>query len=152
MIPIDQRSTTGPNITVHKVRLFKLAANRTSATIFQVECTTPRKISNPTTQRIEIPRPIFRQPLIAHLEHPLRWLAFEQVDRRGIEFVDYYAVVRLHITSHPIYRADDAPRSTLGLIVPIERDESIRGLHYSDWKRTEAGDLNLPCRKVQHDV
>src|SRR3984893_2078855 len=63
MIPIDQSSTTGANIIVHKVRVSKLPATRIFTTVFQVECTT-RKIDNPISQRMEIARPIFCQSLI----------------------------------------------------------------------------------------
>jgi hypothetical protein len=61
MIPIDQRSTTGPNITVHKVRVSKLPATKIFTTVFQVECTT-RKIDNPISQRTETTAPILLPP------------------------------------------------------------------------------------------
>jgi Membrane dipeptidase (Peptidase family M19) len=60
----EQRSTTGPNIIVHKAAVSELPAIKACPTVFKLPERTMKKIGNPIIHRTEIPTPIFCQPFM----------------------------------------------------------------------------------------
>jgi hypothetical protein len=65
MTPIDQKSTTGPNIIVHKAAMSELPAIKARPTAFQLPECTPSQIGNPINQETEMTAPIFCHLVIA---------------------------------------------------------------------------------------
>ena len=57
--PIDQMSTTGPNIIVHKAAVSELPAIKACPTVLNLPERTMKKIGNPISQRTEMTAPIF---------------------------------------------------------------------------------------------